>query len=310
MKTSMASPLLVAFLLVGMVEAGQVDKKEAAKSVGEAYPGLTPGALSFALIKDMSEDTLLQAGSVRITAKELRAEISKVSESLRSQFRKNTPFFLEQIATPKLLAEVARKTAAEKKIDLSGKSEPEIIQSYLGPFADGVKVGEEEAKEFYEENASLCGGATFAQMKKAIGQYLLQQKKEEAVSSHIRTFGQRIEIAVSASWLKEQAPLARDNPIDKARWSGKPTMVVFSGKSCCGPDQMLPVVDKLRDKHGGRVNIIYMEARQEQILAARCAVRSIPTLIVFGRNGKETYRHAGSQTAEYIDAKLAEAGAE
>ena len=52
------------------------------------------------------------------------------------------------------------------------------------------------------------------------------------VREHTRTLGQRLTIEVSSAWADEQAPLVLDNPADKARRSGKPSLVVFTGP--CG----------------------------------------------------------------------------
>ncbi|MEE9371136.1 MAG: thioredoxin family protein, partial [Sedimentisphaerales bacterium] len=138
--------------------------------------------------------------------------------------------------------------------------------------------------------------------------YVLQEKKQRLVTEHRRTLGQRVDIIVSAAWVKQQAALAKDNPLDKVRSNGKPTLVVFSAASCCGPDKMLPVLDSLKSKYAKTVNIMYLEARKEQILASRYNVYSIPTQIFFDKAGKEVFRHTGFFSKDQISKKLVEMG--
>ena len=96
--------------------------------------------------------------------------------------------------------------------------------------------------------------------------------------------------------------------LDKARTSGKPTLAVFSAKSCCGPDKMLPVIGTVRGKYNEKINIVYIEPRQEQILAARYGIRSIPSQVFFDGKGKEFYRHSGFFSEKDITDKLSEMG--
>lgn len=293
-------------LLFAVASAAQ-DGKESAKRIDEAYPGLVPGALSQAVIKDLPDGMLLVSGAVRISAQDLRAEIDKVPADVQPQVRKNAPFFLDQVATRRLLLEAAKADAAEKKIDLTGKSESDVIQSYLDPVERAVKVGLEEVKAFYDSNASLCGGAPFEMIKVEIEQYVLQQKREEASTSYIKTLGRRREIAVSTSWLKEQVPLARDNAVDKSRGGGKVMLVNFGGASCCGPDKMLPVLEEIEEKYKDKLAVVYIQTREDPVLAARFGVRSVPTQILFDKTGKEIFRHAGLLSADEIGKELGKA---
>lgn len=120
--------------------------------------------------------------------------------------------------------------------------------------------------------------------------------------------GQRIDIQVSDAWVKQQAEFAKDNLLDRARTDGKVTLAVFSAKSCCGPDKMLPVINALQAKYNDKINIVYIEPRQKQILSARYGVRSIPTQIFYDAKGKEFFRHSGFFSDADIAAKLTEIG--
>jgi len=278
------------------------------KTVESAYPGLSSGALAHAKLGDLPEGTLLRAGEITISAKELDSKIDEAPAALREQLRKNRFFLLEQIGTEKLLLATAKKDAAEKKKDLSGKTDREIIQQYLESLVSTIQVTDKEIVDFYEENKSLAGGTPLEQLKDQIKDYLLGQKRQQAVYKHILTLGERVSISVSASWVKEQAVLAKDNPVDKARASGKPTLVEFGASGCVPCDMMQPILDALRKKYGEKVNIIFVHVGNEQILGARYSIQAIPVQVFFDKDGKEFFRHIGFFPQEEVEKKLTEMG--
>jgi thioredoxin 1 len=277
---------------------------EKAQRVEEAYPGLLPGATAYAVIGDLPDGVLLKSGAVQASAKELQEELDKAPEMLRDEMKKNAPFVLEQMVTGKLLLEVARKSAADKKVDLAKKSDNDIVSDYFDSVVSDVKVAKGEAKDFYEKNGAICGDTPFEKMKDELEAYVLQQKKEAAVQAHIKTLGQRTEITVSAAWLKEQVPLVRDNPVDKARFGGKPTFVDFGAAGCCGPDKMQPVVEAVEAKYKDKLAVLYTEAKANPVLASRYGVNSIPMQILFDKDGKEVFRHDGLMSEKDIAKQL------
>jgi thioredoxin 1 len=283
-------------------------QEDAGKTVESAYPGLASGVLTHAKLDNLPEGALLRAGEITISAKELDSKIDEAPVSLREQLKKNKFFLLEQIATEKLLLHTAKKDAAEKKKDLSGKTDREVIQQYLESLVSTIQVTDKEIVDFYEENKAMVGGIALEQVKDQIKDYLLGQKRQQAVYKHILTLGERVSISVSASWVKEQAVLAKDNPVDKARATGKPTLVEF-GASGCGPcDMMQPILDALRKKYGEKLNIIFVHVGEEQILGARYGIQAIPVQVFFDKDGKEFFRHVGFFPQEEVEKKLAQMG--
>ncbi len=72
---------------------------------------------------------------------------------------------------------------------------------------------------------------------------------------------------------------------------------------------MKPVLAALGNKYDAKaMNTIYLEAKQEQILAARYQVRSIPTQVFFDKTGQEVYRHVGFFSVEDIEKQLLRIG--
>jgi len=276
--------------------------------VNDLYPGLTSGALAFASASTLPEGTLLKAGNLVMNSKELSEEIARADEKMQPALRKNAFFILEQMATLKLLLSEARATAAKSSDDISQKKEQAIIQDHLLNLMKTLEVTDEEIVVFYNGNTKMFGGATLAQIKPQIRQFLLQQKQQELVNERIRTIGRRMPIEISTPWLKVQAALAKDNPVDKARASGRASLVDFGSTGCVPCDMMAPILEILREKYKDKVNVFFIHVGEEPILASRYDVQSIPIQIFFDKSGKEFFRHVGFFPQDQIEAKLSEIG--
>ena len=94
---------------------------------------------------------------------------------------------------------------------------------------------------------------------------------------------------------------------EEAVESGKLVMVDFWA-AWCGPCRMLaPVMDDLDKKYEGKVLVGKVNVDEEQELAVRCGVMSIPTVIFF-KDGKEITRKVGvmppKSFTDVLDANL------
>ena len=285
-------------------------KETGPATIIESYPDLASGGLTYAALVELPQGTVLRLDSLEITQMKLDAEISKVPANIRDQLKKNSFFLLEQMATQELLVAEAKTELTKAKEDPSGKNSRQILSEYLQGLTDKVKVTEAETTAFYEENKSMFSGASLEQIKPQIEQYLLQQKKQEAVNQHILTLGKRTKIEVAAAWVEKQAVLAKDNPVDKARNSGKPSLVDFGAAGCRPCDMMTPILKDLKQKYQGNLNVEFVHVGQEQILATRYGVQSIPVQVFFNDKGKEVFRHTGFFPQLEIEKKLAEMGVE
>jgi len=278
------------------------------QTVTAEYPDLASAGLTYACLADLPDGVLLAAGGVSLKREDLEAEIMKTPQALQDQLHKNSFFLLEQMATRQLLLQEAKAAAAKDGKDALAPPEKELFQTYFDNLTAGAKVSDEEIADFYAKNKDMVGDQALEAVKDAIGKYLLQQKQQEIVDRHIRTLGERITIQLAAPWVKQQAVLAKDNPVDKVRGSGKPSLVDFGSKGCRPCDMLAPILETLKKKYDGRANVIFVSAPGEQILAARYGIQSIPVQIFYDAGGKEVFRHVGFWPQEELEKKLAELG--
>ena len=273
----------------------------------DAYPGLTSNSLTYARLSDLPSGVILKTDSLTINDTDIAGEIAKVPQEMQAQLKKNAFFMLENLATRRLLVILAKAKTPEQK-DAPSSDGQEMIQKYLKRLVANVEVSDAEVAKFYEENKDACGGATLDQVKDQLRQLVLQQKQQDLVDEHVRTLGQRISIEVSASWTKEQAALAKDNPVDKARSSGKPSLVDFGSTGCRPCDMLAPILETLKKKYVGKLNVLFIHVGQERILALRYGIQSIPMQFFYDKEGKEVFRHLGFWPQVEIEKKLAEMG--
>ena len=272
------------------------------------YPGLFSSALKLAIPDSLGEGELLVADEIKVTQSQLDAEIEKASASLREQFRNNAFFALEQMAAQQLLLSEARVWAKSQKLDAKAIKDEDLIRKYFASLTKSVSVSTEEAKKFYEANKDMFGGAKFDQVQAQLKSYLLSDKRQALLKTHIDSLGKRKVIRISDIWAKAQYAKALDNPVENARRSGKPSMVDFGAVGCRICIMMAPILEELKEEYKGICNVEFINVYKNQVLAQRYGIQSIPVQVFFDKNGREVYRHVGFYSKDDILSKLSEVG--
>ena len=289
---------ILAFIAVFIASASS---EQDMKTIDAVYPGLASGALSQASLTNLPDGILLKSKGLEISSKELEQEIQKLPAEIKPQMEKNRLFFLEQMATRRLLVLLAQNDSGTTHTE---EVENSMIQSYFENLTKDISVSEKEVGEFYEKNKDMCGGATLDKVASELKNYILQQKKQDAVDSHIKNIGKARPISISATWVKDQSVLAADNPVDKARSNGKPSLVDFGANGCRPCDMMTPILESLGKKYEGKINVFFVHVNKERILAARFGIQSIPVQVFFDKTGREVFRHTGFFAQEEIEKKF------
>jgi thioredoxin 1 len=297
--------LVLAILTVG--SCAPADQQGEGRLVSDVCPLLDSGPLSLAHVADLPEGVVLQAGEITISQTDVETEVTKAPSDLRQQLARNRLLVLEQLAVKQLLARQAEQWAKTTKRE-ADETEAARVQAYLGSIASGVTVTDADLRRFYDENKEMLGGASFEQVRPQLSSYVLRQKRDEAKQRHIDSVGERVPIEVAKTWTGQQYRLLIDNPVDRARLSGLPSVIDFGAEGCVACDMMAPVFASLRDELTGKANVLFVDVRKEQVLGSRFGVRTIPLQVFFDRNGKEVFRHVGVFPKAQIRAKLSELG--
>ena len=275
----------------------------AVSTVEKAYPGLVRGVLKSAELTDLPKDVIVETDLFRITESFLDAGIQRANPAIQSQLKKNLLFVLESLVTKRLLLQQAY-AAGHSRDD----PDDEVIKKLLQGVASGVTVSDQEVKDYYLENRDALYGVPFEKAQEPLTAILLQEKRREAMTDYTNSLGERIPIRMDTAWFQKHRELAGDNPVDKARGSGKPTMVEFGADGCRPCDLMQPIVDKLRGKYAKRLNIVFIHVREEQNLSTRYGISSIPVQVFFDKTGREFFRHVGFFPEEEIEKILIQMG--
>jgi len=297
--------ILLCLALVTSLTALRVEA--APRTLAQECPLLGAGPLTSARLAELPAGMLLRAGSVTVTTQDVDAEVAKAPPEVRSQLERNRLFLLEQLATKRLVPVEADQWAKATKRDAK-ETEAARVQAYLGSIVAGVAISDAELHRFFDENKSMFGGASFEQVKPQLTSYLLSQKREAAQQQHVNTLSQRVTIELAETWVKTQYRQLIDNIVDKARLSGRPSMVDFGAEGCVACDTMAPILALLGEEVKGKANVFFVDVRKEQVLGARFGVRTIPLQVFFDREGREVFRHVGVFPGEQIRAKLSELG--
>jgi len=309
MKTiSCLSAVIIAVLVIAVPCAAKDNDANAINTVQQRYPNLASGALTYAKVETMAEGVLLKSEGIEISSTDIDNFISEQPEQFRADLKKNAFFVLEQEAGLKMLRKLARQQLAKSGKDANSMDDNQLFMPFFEELTKDVTVTAGDIETFYKENESIFCDTPLESVREQIESYVLSDKKQRFIDQYVRTLGQKIDITVSDSWTKQQAQTAKDNPLDKARAGGKPTLAIFSAAGCCGPDKMLPVRDVLLKQYDTKISILYIEPAKEPILAARYAVRSIPTQVLYDSKGKEFFRHSGFFSEKDIAGKLTEMG--
>ncbi|HUT57005.1 MAG TPA: thioredoxin family protein, partial [Phycisphaerae bacterium] len=273
-------------------------------TVAATYRALALGLLRDAVLQDMEPEWLAKVNDKVITRKYLEDKIASAPAEDKALFEKTRPFLLAQFLQRELLLAEAKKEGLVKD-GADDKAENTAIRDLVKKQVDKVQVTDDELKQAYEKYKSQLGGAKFEDIKDRIREVMLESKKQEAMAAYMLAVSKDAKVTLNRKWAEEQNKLITDNEVDKARESGKVTMVEFGAEWCPPCKQMKPVIKQIKDERKD-VNIITIDVDQNRPLSMRYGVQNLPTQIYFDVKGEEVFRHEGSTPKKMILDKLDE----
>jgi thiol-disulfide isomerase/thioredoxin len=273
-------------------------------TVEKRFPGLASGVLRSARLVEMPATVLLKIEGIEIKAAEIEQLLQQAGAELQPQLEKNRFYVLEQQASQRIIVREARALPGAP----AELPDDQAVQRLFNELTAKASVSEAEVRAFYDANKEMVGGTPFEQVAEAIKQLLLQNKQSDAVQEYLAALEKRLSIQVNEQWVKSQYALARDNPVDRARGSGKPTLIEFGAAGCVPCDMMQPILDKLRKEFPARLNVVFVHVGEEKVLAARFGIRAIPVQVFYDRDGKEVFRHEGFLAEPEVRKVLANIG--
>ncbi|MFO7988754.1 MAG: thioredoxin family protein [Desulfotignum sp.] len=292
-------------LLIGLAVLSAATRTVHAKTVQDVYPLLSDRFIKTATLTALEDDLILQTDTGIVLTQTLMAQtLDQHDSELKDQLENNLIFLAEQeILTLILEDEVKKSDMAD-----GNTVTQEQIAAFLQSKVTDQTVSDKEAKTFYDENKEMVGGMPFDQVENSIKNFLLENKKQTAVRTHIHELGQRHQIRIDEKWMDAQYKRMTDNPVDKARLSGKPTMVEFGAAGCVPCDMMQPILEKLKKKFSDTLNIVFIHVHEHQVLSGRYSIQSIPIQVFFDVNGQEVFRHTGFFAEEAVMKQLKKMG--
>jgi thioredoxin 1 len=99
-----------------------------------------------------------------------------------------------------------------------------------------------------------------------------------------------------------------DTILAQAKKNGTVVMLELGSVGCIPCEQMKPVMQKLRDTYKDKLEVIFIDVRQDIRTGRRFGVHMIPTQVFLDQQGKEFHRHIGYYSYEEITPVLKKQG--
>jgi thioredoxin 1 len=88
--------------------------------------------------------------------------------------------------------------------------------------------------------------------------------------------------------------------LEKAKKEKKFVMLELGSKGCIPCEKMRPVMDKLTKEYGRRIEVIFVDVRENPDIAKQWGVYVIPVQVFLNKDGVEVHRHIGYYPFEDI----------
>ena len=283
---------LVVFLVLFLPLSGRCKDS---LTLQELYPGMSYGIFRMGKLVDM-KDGICSISGKKIGKKFVDTLYKIVPVHLKEKMKQNIFFFVEKQAVKELILINVKKEGIAKE----GMTERDIIHKYILKITEGIKVKDREIDEFYRLNKDRLGKLALKDIREGIRGFLLKEKKNRAIQDRILELAKNAKIEINKRWASEQYNILKSSSLDGARMSGRATIVEFESYNCKDCTKMKDILKQIGKKYK-ELNFVYMNVKEDPIVAARFGIRYVPIQIYFNKNGYEIYRHEGLNDAKQIE---------
>ncbi len=99
-----------------------------------------------------------------------------------------------------------------------------------------------------------------------------------------------------------------DSILAQAKADNKVVMLELGSVGCIPCEQMKPVMQKLRDTYKGKLEVLFIDVREDHKTGRQFGVHMIPTQVFLDKTGKEFFRHVGFYAYDEIATVLNKQG--
>jgi thioredoxin 1 len=265
---------------------------------------------------DASKRVVAEVNGQRITLKDVQDDLGRIPEEMRIIYEQNPGEVLDRLISLTLLLQEAERRGLVDSVDLRGLDNPSIqggMQRLMEMELKGAdKVTDEEVSAFYQQNLDQMGGKSLSQVREPIRAMLLEQKQQQRISDFVGKLRTKASVTAYPERLPKPPPSVLEastaQEFREALQSGRPSVVDFGSNRCIPCIQLRPVLRAVKDAHGDRINVIFMEVNEHRDLVRQYKVQLIPTLIFFDAKGREAHRKMGFMDHEAMEKALHELG--
>jgi len=256
-----------------------------------------------------SRTIVAEINGQRITVQDVHEELARVPADMRAVYEQNPGEVLDRLISLTLLLQEAKRTGLVDSADLRGLDKPQVqegIRRLLEMEVQGAaEVTDQEVAAFYRQYRDQMQGKSLSDVREAIRGMILEQKQQQRINDLVARL--RTQAAITA--YPERLPQPPQPPLEASTaddfradlQSGRPTIADFGSNRCIPCIRLRPVLRALKDAHGDRINVVFMEVNDNRDLALRYQVQLVPTVIFFDAKGHEVQRKMGFMDRNAIE---------
>jgi thioredoxin 1 len=100
--------------------------------------------------------------------------------------------------------------------------------------------------------------------------------------------------------MSNQVPVVTEQNFEQEVLKSPLPVLLDFGAAWCGPCRAIePIVEKIAERHAGKIRVLRIDADASASIAARYRVRALPTVISFV-GGQEHKRHTGATSMDVL----------